>query len=81
MAIISEQISGDTISVAIRSSNLNYASYNTTTKILTIIFNNGSIYEYYEVPWPLFSRFRMAESQGKFINIEIGKNFKYKKIK
>ncbi len=81
MAIISEQISGNTISVAIRSSNLNYASYNTTTKILTITFNNGSIYEYYEVPWQLFTKFRMAESQGKFFNTEIGKNFKYKKIK
>lgn len=81
MAIISEQISGSTINVAINSSNIKFASYNTDSKILTITFNNESIYEYYGIPWLLFTKFRMAESQGKFFNVEIGKNFKYKKIK
>lgn len=81
MSIISEQISGDTINITISSSNLKSASYNTTSKILTITFNNGSIYEYYDVPWQLFTKLRMTESQGKFFNIEIGKKYKYKKIK
>jgi len=81
MGIISEQISGHTISVDISSSNLNRASYNTSTKVLTTTFNNGSIYEYYEVPWEVFTKFRMTESQGKFFNVNISKNYKYKKIK
>jgi hypothetical protein len=81
MGIISEQISGDTISVAINSSNLKFASYNTTSKTLTITFNNGSIYEYYNVPWIIFTKFRSAESQGRFFNTEIGKIYKYKKVK
>lgn len=81
MAIISEQISGETISIVIRSSNLKSATYNTSRKLLTVTFNNGSIYEYYEVPWTLFTKMRMSESQGKFFNTEIGKNFKYKKLK
>jgi len=81
MGIISEQISGDTINVAIKSSNLKFASYNTTSKTLTTTFNNGSIYEYYDVPWIIFTKFRAAESQGKFFNTEIGRNYKYKKVK
>lgn len=81
MAIISEGISGQTITVEIRSSNLKSATYNTDKKILTVTFNNGNIYEYYEVPWIIFTKLRMAESQGKFFNTEIGKNFKYKKLK
>ena len=81
MGIISEQVSGHTISVIINSSNLKAASYNTTTKVLTTTFNNGSIYEYYDVPWELFTKFRMAESQGKHFNVNISKNYKYKKIK
>jgi hypothetical protein len=81
MSIISEQISGVTINVTIKSSNLKFASYNTSTKTLTVTFNNESIYEYYNVPWDVFTKLRMAESQGKFFNTEISKNYKYKKIK
>lgn len=81
MGIISEQISGDTINVTINSTNLKFASYNTTNKTLMITFNNGSIYEYYDVPWMIFTKFRAAESQGKYFNTDIGKKYKYKKIK
>jgi hypothetical protein len=81
MAIISEQISGETINVAIKSSNLKFASYNTSGKTLIVTFNNESIYEYYEVPWSLFTQLRMSESQGKFFNTEISKKYKYKKLK
>jgi hypothetical protein len=81
MGILSEQISGATINVDIKSSNLKFASYNTGSKILTVTFNNASIYEYYEVPWEIFTKFRMTDSQGKFFNANITKNYKYKKIK
>ena len=81
MGIISEQISGATISVDIKSTNLKSAIYETGTKVLTVTFNNGSIYEYYEVPWEIFTKFRMTDSQGKFFNANITKNYKYKKIK
>ena len=81
MAILSEQISGTTINVSINSSNIKFASYNTESKILTVTFNLGSIYEYYEVPWVIFTKFRMAESQGKFFNTDISKVYKYKKVK
>jgi hypothetical protein len=81
MSIISEQISGTTINVEIKSSNLKSASYNTSTKVLTTTFNNGSIYEYYDVPWVLFTKFRTAESQGKHFNVNISRNYKYKKLK
>lgn len=81
MGIISEQISGHTISVIINSSNLKSASYDTSTRVLTTTFNNGSIYGYYDVPWEIFTKFRMTDSQGKFFNANITKNYKYKKIK
>ena len=79
--IISEQISGHTISVIIQSSNLKSASYDTSTKVLTTAFNNGSIYEYNKVPWTKFTKFRLAESHGKHFNENIAKVHKYKKIK
>lgn len=81
MGVISEQISGSTISVIINSSNLKSAIYDTNTKTLTVTFNNGSIYEYYDVPHVIFVKFRMSESQGKFFNTHISRAYKYKKVK
>jgi hypothetical protein len=80
MGIITEKIEGTIINVDIKSSNLKSASYNTETKNLTITFNNGSIYEYYDFPWEIFTKFRMSESQGKFFSTSINGKYKYKKI-
>lgn len=80
MAIISEQISGTTINVVINSSNLKFASYETEIKTLSVTFKNGTIYEYYDVPWDIFTKLRMTESQGKYFNGNISKVYKFKKI-
>lgn len=80
MAIISERIEGFNINVDINSSNLKKATYNTENKKLLITFNNNISYEYSDVPWEVFTKFRMSESQGKFFNSEISKKFVYKKI-
>lgn len=80
MAIISERIEGLIIEVTINSSNLKSAKYNTETENLTVSFNSGSIYEYNKVPWTKFTKFRMAESQGKYFNENIARSYKYTKI-
>jgi hypothetical protein len=81
MGITSEKINGLLIEVSITSSNLKTATYNTEEKTLMVEFNNGAIYEYNEVPWEIFTKFRMAESQGKFFNTSISKTYKYQKVK
>jgi hypothetical protein len=81
MGITSEKINGLLIEVSITSSNLKTATYNTEEKTLMVEFNNGAIYEYNEVPWEIFTKFRMAESQGKFFNASISKTYKYQKVK
>jgi hypothetical protein len=79
MAIITEKIEGKIISVEINSTNLKSASYDTGSEDLTVSFNNGTIYVYNKVPWTVFTKFRMSESQGKFFNAEIVKKYKYTK--
>jgi hypothetical protein len=81
MGITSEKINGLLIEVSITSSNLKSATYNTEEKTLVVEFNNGAIYQYNEVPWEIFTKFRMAESQGKFFNTSISKTYKYQKVK
>lgn len=81
MSIISESINGKDITVTIKSSNITSATYDTQGETLTITFNTGGIYIYNKVPWTLFTKFRMAESQGKFFNEKIAKNYEYTKVK
>jgi hypothetical protein len=80
MAILSEKIEGNIIEVLIESSNLKSASYNTESKDLMVTFNSGAIYEYNNVPWEKFTKFRMAKSQGKYFNENISKSYKYIKV-
>ncbi len=80
MAIISEKIEGKLIQVDIKSTNIKSATYNTETSLLTIVFNNGSIYEYESVPWELFTKFRMSDSQGAFLNANIKPKYSFKKV-
>lgn len=79
MGIISESINGTLIEVTIQSSNIKLAIYDTIEEKLSITFNNGSIYEYEKVPWSVFTKFRMADSQGKFFNQSISKTYKFTK--
>ena len=81
MAIISEKINGKQIDITIQSSNITSASYNTENEDLTITFNTGGIYQYNKVPWTKFTKFRLAESQGKFFNENIAKAHNYTKVK
>ena len=80
MAITSEKINGKDILVEIESSNLKSASYNTEDETLKITFKSGVVYEYYKVPWEKFTKLRMAESQGRFFNLNIGRSYEYKKL-
>lgn len=80
MSIISEEIQGTKIKNQIKSSNLKMTEYDTETKLMIVEFNNGTKYEYSEVPHQIYTRFRMSESQGKFFSTDIAKKYKFKKL-
>jgi hypothetical protein len=80
MAITREEIIGTKIINEIKSSNIKKTEYDTETKVLVVEFNNNIKYEYDEVPHQIYTKFRKAESQGKFFTTDIAKKFKYKKL-
>jgi hypothetical protein len=80
MAITREEIIGTKIINEIKSSNIKKTEYDTETKKLIVEFNNNLKYEYDEVPHQTYTKFRKADSQGKFFTTDIAKNFKYKKL-
>jgi hypothetical protein len=80
MAIKKEIIQGTKIINEVDSSNLSKTEYDTETSKLVVEFKNGAKYEYDEVPHKIYTQFRMAESQGKYFNLNISKTYKYKKV-
>jgi aspartokinase-like uncharacterized kinase len=80
MGIVKEEIKGTKIINEIKSSNIKRTEYDTETKKLVVEFNNGFKYEYDDVPHQTYTKFRAAESQGKFFVTEISKAYKYKKL-
>jgi len=80
MAITKEEIKGTKIINEIKSSNIKKTEYDTETKKLVVEFNNNLKYEYDEVPHQIYTKFRKADSQGKFFTTDIAKKFKYKKL-
>lgn len=80
MGIIKEEIIGTKIINEIQSSNLKKTEYDTETKKMLVEFNNGTKYEYIEVPHQVYTQFRMSESQGKFFSTKISKTYKYRKV-
>lgn len=80
MGILREEIKGDMIYNIIKSSNIKESTYNVSTGVMTVMFNNGQQYEYKDVPHKVYAQFRLSESQGKFFTSEISKKYEYKKL-
>lgn len=60
------RITKDTVSTAIKQ-----VSYDTDTKILTIVFNRGAAYDYHDVPYAEFKQMVEAKSTGQYYNQHI----------
>tara|TARA_R110002012_G_scaffold257529_3_gene437773 strand:+ start:700 stop:945 length:246 start_codon:yes stop_codon:yes gene_type:complete len=80
MAIKKEKIEGKFIINEYDSSNLKSSNYNTETSELVVEFKKGGKYSYEKVPISIFTKMRMAESQGSYFAKNISKNYKYKKL-
>lgn len=80
MSIASEKINGHLINVDLNSSNIKSAIYDTILNELSITFKNNVMYKYFDVPWEIFTKFRMSNSQGKFLSENISKKYDFKKI-
>lgn len=80
MAIKKEKISGKLILNEYDSTNIKSSQYNTDTQELIVVFKKGGKYSYNKVPIGIFTKMRLAESQGSYFSKNISKNYKYKKL-
>lgn len=65
----------------VNSSNLAAVGYDSNSQIMRVEFNNGGIYEYYNVPQEKYEELIVASSVGSYFhhNIKNG-GYKFSKI-
>lgn len=59
------------------SSMIAAAGYDSKHRILTVLYNTGRAYEYFNVPPEEFQGLMMADSKGKYMNSHILKVYPY----
>lgn len=64
----------------VSSSNLASVGYDAESETLEVEFNNGNIYQYYNVPQLMFESLMQAPSVGSFFNANIRNAFACSKV-
>lgn len=67
--------------VSVSSSNLASVGYDPEKLLLEIEFNEGSIYQYFNVPQIEFNQLMRAESHGEYFSEYIRDTFDYEQIR
>lgn len=63
-----------------KSSRILKMSYIKSKKLLTITFNSGAIYEYYDVPKEVTDGIIQADSLGKYFDKNIKGIYNYRRV-
>lgn len=69
------------ITTALKSSNLRTASYDPSTARLVVAFHSDAVYEYAQVPLPVFLRLLKADSHGSYFAGNIRNVYRYRRLK
>ena len=64
----------------LNSSNVASAGYDDATRTLEIEFHSGGIYQYFDVPRPIFEGLMSAGSPGGFLHEQIRGVFRYARM-
>ena len=62
------------------SSSVLSIGYEPTSSTLEVEFNVSGIYQYYNVPEPIFQQLMESDSKGKFINAYIKPAYPYSRV-
>lgn len=65
---------------SVSSSNVASVGYDQSTLTLEVEFNDGSVYQYFDVPDTAYQELMRAESIGKFLHANIKNNYRYTKV-
>jgi uncharacterized Fe-S cluster-containing MiaB family protein len=63
------------------SSVIRRYQYDRTTKVLSVVFTSGAVYDYFEVPPEVADAFAAARSKGEFFGRVIRPFFEFEKVR
>jgi len=64
----------------VNSTNVATAGYDAATMTLEVEFQNGNVYQYFDVPEAVYQEFRQAPSRGQFLNTNIKGVYRYARM-
>lgn len=64
----------------VASSNLASVGYDPQSQTLEVEFQDGSVYQYYNVPQGIFDALMSAPSKGQFLAYQIKDRFPYSRV-
>ena len=65
----------------VESSMLHAVGYNSKTRTLEVVFNNGGIYQYHDVPPEEYKGLMEAESKGRYMHEYIIDEYPWAQVK
>lgn len=65
---------------AVISSNISEVGYDENSRTLEVLFTNGNLYQYFDVPPQIYAELMQAGSAGQYLNANIKGNFRYARV-
>jgi len=66
--------------ISVNSSNVAAVGYDEASETLQVAFNNGGMYQYFDVPQSVFEGLRDADSVGGYLAAQIKGVYRYSKV-
>jgi len=66
--------------IPVSSSNVATVGYDSETQTLIIEFNNGGVYQYFDVSQDIYEALISADSVGKYLNANIKGYYRYARV-
>lgn len=66
--------------IPVDSTSVQQIGYDEGTQTLHVEFRNGSAYQYFDVPLPVFQEMTNAESKGQYINQVIKGSYRFARL-
>jgi KTSC domain len=66
--------------IAVSSSNIKEAGYDMASNTLELLFSDGRVYQYFDVPPAIYTDLINAPSAGKFFHASIRGSFRFARV-
>jgi hypothetical protein len=64
----------------VASSNIASVGYDAPYETLEVEFQNGTVYQFYNIPQGIYEQFMGASSKGQFFNVYIKNAYPYSRV-